>query len=84
METDFKTRAAKADHREGKVARIIEDQTAKLPSDVFLWASLGSMAASLVLKMMRKDETALFVGQWAPSFLLFGLYNKLVKQEGHD
>lgn len=46
METDFKTRAAKADHREGKVARMIEDQTAKLPSDVFLWASLGSMATS--------------------------------------
>jgi hypothetical protein len=24
------------------------------------------------------------VGQWAPSFLLLGLYNKLVKLEGHD
>lgn len=80
----LKTKASKANHKEGMIARMIEEQTAKLPSDVFLWASLGSMAASLVLKTMKEDETALFVGQWAPSFLLLGIYNKLVKQEGHD
>lgn len=87
METDLKTKSSnsKTDYKEGKVARMIEDKTARmLPSDVFLWASLGSMAASLVLKVLKEDETALFVGQWAPSFLLLGIYNKLVKQEGHD
>jgi hypothetical protein len=26
----------------------------------------------------------MFVGQWAPSLLILGLYNKLVKLEGHD
>lgn len=71
-------------HQEGKVASILEEQTAKIPSDVFLWASLGSMLASLILKISNEDKTALFVGQWAPSFLLLGIYNKLVKQEGHD
>ena len=25
-----------------------------------------------------------FVGQWAPTFLILGLYNKLVKQLGSD
>lgn len=87
METtvkDLSAKAARAGHDEGKIAKMIEEQTAKLPSDIFLWASLSSMAASLVLKLMRKDETALFVGQWAPSFLLLGIYNKMVKQEGHD
>lgn len=84
METNLKTKTTKADHKEGTIARMIEEQTAKLPSDVFLWASIGSMTASLVLKIMKEDETALFVGQWAPSFLLLGIYNKLVKQEGHD
>lgn len=34
------------DHTEGTVARTIEDQTAKLPSDIFLWAAVASMAAS--------------------------------------
>jgi hypothetical protein len=69
---------------EGKIATAIEGQTAKLPSDLFLWAALGSMAASLTLKIMAKKHTALFVGQWAAPFLLLGIYNKLVKLEGHD
>lgn len=72
------------EHREGPVARAIENQTAKLPSDTFLWAALGSMAASLTLKILQKEKTALFVGQWAPSFLILGLYNKIVKVEGND
>lgn len=87
METELKTKPtnSRTDYNEGSVARAIEDRTAKmLPSDVFLWASLGSMAASLVLKIMKEDKTALFVGQWAPSFLLLGIYNKLVKQRGHE
>ena len=29
------------EHSEGVVAKTIEQQTAKLPSDVFLWAALG-------------------------------------------
>jgi len=69
---------------EGYVAEIIEEQTSRLPSDLFLWASLGSMAVSLTLKALRRDDQALFVGLWAPAFLLFGIYNKLVKQLGHD
>ncbi|WP_345211058.1 hypothetical protein [Mucilaginibacter gynuensis] len=42
------------------------------------------MAASLTLKIHRKKHTALFAGQWAASFLLLGIYNKLVKLVGHD
>jgi len=72
-----------AEHKEGKVASMIEEQTAKLPSDLFLWSALGSMATSLTLKILGKDEEALFVGQWAAPFLLLGNYNKLIRQEGH-
>ena len=71
-------------HEEGPVAEAIEEQTAKLPSDLFLWAALGSIAVSLGFKVAGKNDKALFVGQWAPTFLLLGLYNKLVKLEGHD
>lgn len=70
--------------KEGPIAKAIEEQTAKLPSDTFLWASLTTMAASLTLKVLKQDNMALFVGQWAPAFLLLGIYNKLVKLEGHD
>jgi len=71
-------------HKEGKIATAIEEQTAKIPSDIFLWASLGSIATSLVFKLAGKKHEALFVGQWAAPFLLLGIYNKLVKQQGHD
>lgn len=72
------------EHSEGVVARTIEQQTARLPSDVFLWAACGSIATSLTLKMLGRDHAALFVGQWAPTFLILGLYNKLVKVAGSD
>ena len=72
------------EHREGIVARTIEEQTAKLPSDTFLWLAGGSIATSLALKMMGRDTDALFVGQWAPTFLILGLYNKIVKVAGSD
>ena len=72
------------EHTEGPVARAIEQQTAKLPSDTFLWMAGGSIAASLTLKLMGRDQDALFVGQWAPTFLILGLYNKLVKLAGSD
>lgn len=72
------------EHSEGPVAQKIEEQTAKLPSDTFLWAAGGAMAASLALKMTGHDHKALFVGQWVPTLLLLGLYNKLVKQLGSD
>lgn len=72
------------EHQEGPVAKAIEKQTAKIPSDVFLWAALGSMGVSLVLQFTGAKHKSLFIGQWAPSFLLLGLYNKIVKLEGHD
>lgn len=70
--------------REGGLARPIEDITARLPSDTFLWLAVGSIVGSLALRCMERRHDALFVGQWAPTFLLLGIYNKLVKQLGHD
>ena len=69
---------------EGQVAKKIEEQTAKLPSTVFLSLAIGSISFSLALKLMGKKHDALFVGQWAAPFLLFGIYNKIVKTQGHD
>ena len=71
-------------HKEGKVARGIESQTAKLPSDIFLWAGLGVLAAGAVLQAVRAKHVGLYVGQWAAPLLIMGLYNKLVKLEGHE
>ena len=71
-------------HQEGRVAKAIEDQTAKLRSDTVLWMAIGAVATSATLQMLGNRHMSLFVGQWAPTFLVLGLYNKLVKQLGSD
>ncbi|RPD43324.1 hypothetical protein EG028_00955 [Chitinophaga barathri] len=71
-------------HEEGPVAEAIEEQTAKLPSDAFLWAAVGAMSVSLALQCFGRKHASLFIGQWVAPFLLFGIYNKMVKQQGHD
>ena len=42
------------------------------------------MGASLLFQLMGKKHLSLFIGQWAAPFLILGLYNKLVKLQGHD
>jgi hypothetical protein len=42
------------------------------------------MAGSLALKIAGSHKTANFVGQWAPTFLILGLYNKMVKLHGSE
>ena len=69
---------------EDRFTGAIESQTSKLPSTAYLGMAIASMGASAVLKIMGKDEWALFVGQWPAPFLLLGVYNKLVKQHGSD
>lgn len=71
-------------HSEGPVARSIEHYTAQMPSDWFLWAGGASIAASLTLHVLGRKEDAQFVGHWAPTFLILGLYNKIVKVAGTD
>jgi hypothetical protein len=58
-------------HSEGRVARGIEQQTAKLPSDTFLWAAVAAMSGAAMLQMSGRRHESLFVGQWVAPFLLF-------------
>ena len=75
---------SKPEHREGAVMRSIEEQTAKLPSDMFLWLAGASILTSATFKVMGRERDALFVGQWVAPFLLLGVYNKIVKVAGSD
>ena len=80
----METKVMQGQATEDRITGAIEAQTAQVPSSAFLALALGSMAASLMFKIMRKDDMALFVGMWAPSFLIMGNYNKMVKQHGSD
>ncbi|GEM_PF-1311554 len=69
---------------EGTLTKQIEKVTAKIPSATFLSLALGSVALSALLRLSGRRDDAQFVGQWVPTILTLGLYNKLVKLEGSE
>lgn len=69
---------------EGPITKMIESQTSRVPSGTYLTIGIGAMAASLLLMIVRQKNLAIFVGQWVPTILIVGLYNKLVKQRGSE
>ena len=80
----MQTRVERGQASEDQFTGGIERFTSQTPSTVFLGLALGSMGASAVLKIIGKDDWALFVGQWAAPFLIMGNYNKMVKQHRSD
>lgn len=74
----------KQNHSEGKVAKMIEQQTAKLPSDIFLWVGVGCLAVSAISRLTGLTAIGQFIGQLSAPILIMGLYNKVVKLEGSD
>lgn len=69
---------------EGSITKMIESQTSRIPSGTYLTLGIGAMALSSLLLMAGQRNVANFVGQWVPTILIIGLYNKLVKLEGSE
>ena len=67
---------------EGKLTEKVDRVTSKVPSLAYLGFAVGSIAASLGLMVTGRKSAANFVGQWAPTILILGLYNKVVKEIG--
>jgi hypothetical protein len=75
---------AREEIREGNITRQVEQQTAKIPSINWLALAVGSMGISFVTEIFFKRRAlGNFFGLWAPSLLLIGVYNKLVKLEAN-
>jgi hypothetical protein len=72
----------RSEHRESLLTRMIEQQTAKVPSNAFLVASFAAMGVSLVAEVKGYARVSRFVGMWAGPLLTMGVYNKLVKTLG--
>jgi hypothetical protein len=85
-DTEKMKEKASADLREGgrKIKAMTEQAAGKTPTLLFVGAALASIAVSLILQLTGKRQWSLFVGHWAPSFLLFGLLNKMSKTAGAD
>ncbi len=60
----------------------LDQQSSKIPSLGFLGLAVGSMVLSAALQGSEERKPyANFIGLWAPTFLLFGIYSKIVKLE---
>lgn len=70
------------EHAEGQLARILEQQTAKIPSHWFLFTAIGSMGLALALEISGRSRASMFVSRWPTPLLIAGIYNKLVKTLG--
>ena len=53
--------------------------TDSVPEEGWYWLALASIVFSATLKLMGKDNWSIFVGQWPPTFLLFGVYHRLIQ-----
>ena len=67
--------AQQADEAQRTFFRVTDN----IPEEAWYWLALGSIGVSAALKLRGKDDWALFVGQWPPTFLLFGLYHRLLR-----
>lgn len=59
----------------------IESTLARIPSNVWIIAALGSISLSLLLKMNDRRDDSRFIGDWAAPFLLLGVYTKLLRMQ---
>lgn len=67
--------AQKAEETQKQFFRVTDN----IPEQTWYWLALGSIGVSAILKISRKDNLAIFVGQWPPTFILFGLYHQIIR-----
>lgn len=74
--------AVKTDLRMGNATEAQEtyfDITEKVPEEAWYWAAIGAIFLSLLFFIQGRRDWSLFVSQWSPTFLLLGLFHKLLK-----
>jgi hypothetical protein len=64
---------------EDTATTTVEEVTKRIPSIGFLGVAIGCMAVSAGLMLSGRKTWANFVGQWAPTILILGTYNKIAK-----
>jgi len=52
--------------------------TDRVPEEIWYWAALVSIVVSASLWVLGRRDWSTFVGQWPPTFLLFGLFHKIL------
>jgi hypothetical protein len=79
MESTKETHVLSDKKKSGEAQTSYFRVTDNVPEQTWYWLSLGSILISAGFKLAKKDDWALFVGQWPPTFLLFGLYHRVIR-----
>jgi len=69
---------------EDSFTKAIEEFTGSIPSSAYLGVAVVAMGVSLLCQVAGRGKWGNFIAQWVPTWLVIGLYNKVVKVEGHD
>jgi hypothetical protein len=69
---------------EDQFTKSIESYTAAISSSGYLAVAVGAMWLSLACQVAGRGKWGNFIAQWVPTWLIIGLYNKLIKLQGHD
>jgi hypothetical protein len=77
-------RVAHPEMSEDSITKNIERYTAAIPSSAYLAVAMAAIGLSLAAQISGQGKWGNFIAQWVPTWLILGLYNKLVKTEGHD
>ncbi len=57
---------------------------ANIPAEAYMYAMLASVLGSAAMYLMGRRHTALFIGEWAPTFVAIGLFYKLLRPSGRN
>ena len=69
---------------EDEFTKSLEKYTAAIPSTGYLAVAMGAIGLSLACQVTGRGRWGNFIAQWVPTWLIIGIYNKLVELEGHD
>ena len=59
--------------------QIVPITAAQVPSWCYMCAAMWSILISLAFFFRGKPHASHLVGQWVPTFLILGIYRKLIK-----
>lgn len=85
MRNDMQSNENRVQKNVGKMAKEVKRYAEKIPSSTFLGLAAGSVLLSATLAIFgRHKSLANFVGLWAPTLILAGLYKKISQLENDD
>lgn len=85
MRNEMQSGESRKPQNMGNVVKEVEHYASRVPSSTFISLAAGSVLLSAALALFgRQKALANFVGLWAPTLVLAGLYKKISQLESEN